>query len=138
MKIVTKDKWVWMPHPAHFIMSDWCRFTLATKIGKYIVSTVGELVPDETVREIHCQVMGIKLEGKGDARLVDFMKKAGFQELGYNRIYETMVFKCRKDSKNLCCGWTIMVDKCVDSDGYTDAVSARKGHMKYCRKWSKR
>lgn len=127
-----------MPHPAHFICSDSCRFVLATKIGKYIVSTVGEYVPDEPIRQIHCDVRGIKLEGRGDARLAGYMKKVGFQELGFDRTYETMVFKSRRDKEDLCCGYRIVVSEQVDFRGYKDAVEARKGHYYFCNKWAKK
>lgn len=136
--MISKEKWVWLPHPAHFICSDSCRFVLATKVGRYIVSTVGEYVPDEPVREIHCQVYGIKLVGMGYARLADYMKKVGYQELGVARTYETMVFKCVKDRENKCCGWKISALEQLDFSGYNNPEQARKGHYMLCNKWSKK
>lgn len=50
------SSWEWYGHPAHFICGDKCRFHLATKVGKYLVSTVGELWPERRVREIHAEV----------------------------------------------------------------------------------
>lgn len=55
-----KEDWIWMPHPAHFICSDHCRFVLATYVGGYIVSTVGEHVPDSATREIIAESRGVK------------------------------------------------------------------------------
>ena len=52
---VTKDKWVWMGHAGHFICGHDCRFHMATRVGKYLVSTVGELWPSRAVREIHAK-----------------------------------------------------------------------------------
>ncbi len=89
---MSKADWVWMPHPAHFICARDCRFHLATKVGDFIVSTVGELLPDSAVREIYAECRSITLEGEGDARLTDWMTKAGYEDIGYQRKYETMVF----------------------------------------------
>jgi len=132
---ITKDKWVWMPHAGHFICSDKCQFHLNTRVGKYIISTVGEYLPDSQVREILAECRGIKLDGKGDAREYDWKKKAGWEELGYNRTYETMVFKS-KNSNHKCCPWEIKSGAEIDMDGYKDADSAYKGHLELCNKYS--
>lgn len=105
-----KDKWIFMPHPAHFILSDRCRFVLATYVGGYIISTVGELL--------------VRPEDKE------------YGNVGFNRKYETMVFKSEK-SEEKCCPFTIKVEDNVQTEGYNTAEEARKGHMKLCNKWSK-
>jgi hypothetical protein len=128
--------WVWMPHPAHLIVSRDCRFHLATNVGKYIVSTVGEYLPDGPIRELLAESRGIRIEGRGDARLADYMKKIGFEELGANRLYETMVFKSAPSQED-CCPFELVSGE-VDSGGYTTAGEAYLGHMGLCRKWSKR
>jgi len=140
---VGKDKWVWMPHPAHFICSYDCKFVLATKVGKYIISTVGEYFPDAPIREIMATSRGVKLEGIGDARRHDFMKKIGFEELGIGRLYETMVFKAVKSSvkgKNACpaCPFQISSGSDLDFMGYKTSKEAYEGHMKMCKKWAKK
>lgn len=142
-KKITRDKWIWMPHPAHFICSHDCKFVMATKVGKYIVSTVGEYFPDAPIREINVECRGIKLEGKGDARRANYMQKLGFEDIGYNRKYETMVFKAQSFKKKypketeICCPFAIIVSKNTDSNGYNKASDAFKGHYKMCDKWSK-
>lgn len=100
-----------MPHPAHFIGGFYCKFRLATYVGKYIVSTVGEMVSD-----------------------VDSLD---FKEIGLDRLYETMVFKARK-SKHKCCPYEIIVSDEMDSMGYNNVDSATKGHLKMCLKWSRK
>ena len=134
---MTKDKWVWMPHAGHLIVSRDCRFHLATYVGKCVVSTVGEYLPDETVREIHCQVRHIQLEGRGDYRLADFLRKVGYMEIGADRKYETMVFKAEPASEALeqCCPWRMESGENLDFDGYNDPVEAFKGHLAMCEKW---
>jgi len=131
-----KDKWIWMPHPGHFICGFDCRFRLTTYVGKYIVSTVGELFPDSQVREICAKSRGIILNGIGDERKYDYMDKIGYEEIGINRKYETMVFKAKK-SEDKCCPWRMTSGE-LDFEGYNDPGDAFKGHMKLCLKWSKK
>jgi len=135
--MITKDKWIWMPHPAHFICAEDCKFFLATKIGKYIVSTVGEYFPDAPIREIFAESRKIKLEGMGDARRADYMKKIGFEKIGFGRLYETMVFIARKSPECNVCPFVIASSSYVDFYGYKTPEEAYKGHMKLCNKYSK-
>ena len=105
---MNRDKWVWMPHPGHFIGSQDCKFFLNTYIGGYIVSTVGEYLPDS---------------------------QNGYKRVGCNRKYETMVFKAMK-SKHKCCPYEMKNAEEIDFDGYNTAEDAFKGHYKMCKKWS--
>lgn len=115
-----KDKWIWMPHPAHLCVGNECQFHLSTYIGGYIVSTVGEWWPDSQVREIFASVRG----------------KFGFKEIGFDRLYETAVFKAKK-SKQKCCPWTVSNYSEFEMVGYNSAEDAYKGHMRMCEKYSK-
>ena len=134
---MTRESWVWMPHPAHFICASYWKFFLATYVGGYIVTTVGEMLPDAPVREIIAESRGVALKGQGDARLADYMKKIGYEDLGYERKYETMVFKAMvRVDPNQCCPFVIDGEE-VDFSGYNDAVSAKNGHYLLCEKWSK-
>ena len=130
-------KWAWMPHAGHFICAKYCRFHLNTYVGGYIVSTVGEYVPDSEVREIFATARGISLEGRGDERLADYMEKIGYEELGYQRLYETMVFKAKK-SDNKCCPYTASNWMEEDTEGYNTAEDAYKGHLRMCKKWGRK
>lgn len=134
---MTQDKWVWMPHPGHFICGDDCRFRLNTYVGSYLVSTVGELLSDSRVREILAKSRGVKIEGRGDAWDRDYMAKIGFDDIGCGRKYETMVFKAKK-SKQKCCPWEQVDGSSLDFASYNSPEDARKGHMKLCKKWSKK
>ena len=140
-----KDKWIWMPHSAHLIVGDKCQFHLATYVGKYIVSTVGEYWNERLVREIHAEIVDKEWLSKnkhlkGDEFDSVYFKRFGFEEIGCDRKYETMVFKAekRKGKEWQCCPFKIIVEENVDMKGYNDAVSATKGHMKLCDKWSKK
>lgn len=128
------NKEIWMPHPAHFICAFDCRFHLATYVNGVIVSTVGEYFPDAPVREINARHLGIVLKGIGDERKYDYMKRIGFDEIGYNRKYETMVFKAVK-SKSKCCPYEIVVSEDLDCDYYNESEDAFKGHYKILTKY---
>lgn len=139
---MTKDKWIWMPHAGHLIVGDHCWFHLNTYVGKHIVSTVGEWWPERISREIHAEVHNLKWFDENRHRRGDdfdhaYRKKFGFMEIGYNRIYETMVFEAIK-TEDECCPYRQESGSEVDFDSYNDAGEAREGHMKMCKKWSKR
>lgn len=132
------NDWIWMPHPGHFICSRDCRFHLNTKAGHFIVSTVGEYLPDAPIREILASTRGITLGGIGDARLRSYMEKIGYEDLGFERKYETMVFPALK-SDTECCPFTADYGSGeLEMQGYNDAGSAYAGHMDLCRKWAKK
>ena len=140
---VTKDKWIWMPHPAHFICSHDCKFFLATKVGKYIISTVGEYWPDQVVRRIHAEIHDPKWHKennhrKGDDYDHEYMKRFGYEEIGWNRKYETMVFRAIKTPENGCkaCPYVIESGSNIDEAHYNEPEDAYKGHMKMCRKFA--
>lgn len=100
-----KNDEVWMPHAAHLIVGDECRFHLATYVNGFIVSTVGEYVHDGKRRTI-----------------------------GRNRFYETMVFVARPGT-GTCCPWVQADGQDVDFEGYNDAGAAREGHMRMVEKY---
>lgn len=132
-----KENWVWMPHPGHFIGAKDCKFFMSTYVGKYIVSTVGEYFPDSRAREIYAQSRGIVLEGLGDERDFDYMKRVGYEEIGYGRTYETMVFNAVKSpDKDTCCPWRQESGRELDFDGYKTPEAAYAGHLAMCKKWA--
>lgn len=137
-----KSDWIWMPHAAHFICGKDCQFHLATFVGNFIVSTVGELWSDQDVRRIHAEVHDPEWYRKnknlkGDYFDAAYMKKFGFRNIGHGRKYETMVFVAEK-SKEKCCPFIQESGNNLDFEGYNSAESAMKGHMKMCKKWARR
>lgn len=137
---IPESEWKWYGLAAHFICGDRCQFHLATTIGGYLVSTIGAMLSDSSVREINAKVRGIELEGKGDAREADYMQKLGFENIGAWGKYETMVFPwngttCDNDECNFGarCG-SPMPSSYHDVDGerYDSAADAAAGHYKYC------
>lgn len=134
-----KERWVWMPHAGHFILGHMCRFCLSTYVGKYIVSTVGEYVPDSAVRRINVQARGDKEPPIVDPGEFEYLKRYGFDEIGCGRTYETMVFKAKKAPKKVkCCPYIMISGTEQDFKGYNTAADAYEGHLRMCRKWSKK
>lgn len=136
----------WFGHAAHFICGRDCRFHLATLVnGKWLVSTVGELWPSRSTREIHASVrdprwLAQNIAKKGDDFDHAYMQRFGYDEIGCDRKYETMVFKAgaRCKSKTCGCGLPAIASSELDFLGYNDAKSATKGHMKLVKKWGAR
>lgn len=137
--MIDEKEWVWMPHAVHFIFGDECRFRLNTRVGDYIISTVGEYLPDAPVREILAQCRKIDLEGIGDERVSNYMKKIGCEDIGFNRKYETMVFYSKPSENNdSCCPWEAVRSAELDMIGYSDPGEAYRGHLEMCRKFAHR
>lgn len=137
---MAKENWIWMPHPGHFICASECKFFLTTYVNGYIVSTVGEYFPDAPVREIIAECRGVNLVGQGDARRRDYFKKIGFEPIGSERLYETMVFKAeRAQETETCCPYRAIHDEesNLDFDSYNKPEDAFKGHMEMCEKWDR-
>lgn len=119
---MTEEDWIWMPHPGHFCASYDCRFILNTYVNGYVISTVGEWVPDS--------------RRKGE-------REESFETIGLGRLYETVVFKAKKneDLEHQCCPYLADLDSDnfeLDFKGYNDPTLAFKGHYDLCDKWSKK
>lgn len=136
--MIPQSEWRWFGHAGHLIVGNDCRFHLATQIGDFLVSTVGEWLPDSQVREIHASVRGVQLEGRGDAREADFLQKMGYIEIGFGRIYETMVFRIGDvcHAPGCSCGLPKTKGSHLEMDGYNTAGAATLGHMELCRKYA--
>lgn len=68
-----QDKWEWFGTPGHFCSPQRCQFHMTTRVGKYLISSVGEYFSN-----------GIPLGG---------WEWKDLEEVGLGRKYETMVFK---------------------------------------------
>ncbi len=137
----TDIAWQWFGNAGHFICGQYCRFHLCTLVnGKYLVSTVGQYFPDANVREVLAESRGFNLKERGDAREYEWLEKnGGYEAIGYNRLYETMVFRV-KDGKFCDCGCNLprIIPSELDMESYNDARAASEGHMRLCKKWSER
>lgn len=135
---IPESEWKWFGTAGHFICGQWCRFHLCTQVGNYLVSTVGQYFPPEGVREILAEKRGITLEGRGEYREADYLIKVGFEDIGYKRKYETMVFAA---------GPTCTVPECecgmpttngyeIDFAGANTTKEAMEMHVRLCRKFA--
>lgn len=143
---MSKEKWIWMGHPGHLCIASQCQFRLNTYVNGYIVSTVGEYWPGEEIaksllklrvsrknlyKKVSVELVENLLKLKGDAFVQAYISSLGFEEIGWQRVYETMVFKAIK-SENSCCPYEADVSEEIYMGGYNDSKSAMKGHYKAC------
>jgi hypothetical protein len=138
---IPRAEWEWFGHAGHFICARWCQFHLCTKVGGFLVSTVGEYWPDRTVREIHArctdpQWLDENRNLKGDYFDSAYMKRFGFKEIGCDRKYETMVFKAgaRCAAIDCGCGLPSINGSALETGCYNDAGAAARGHFELCEK----
>jgi hypothetical protein len=119
------NDWQWFGNAAHLCVGQYCRFHLATKVGDYLVSTVGEYVhPRHSGGSERTESIWLKQNWPGE-------------DVGFGRKYETMVFMAGKpcDAKGCNCGMPESNGRELDFRGYNTAREATEGHMELCRKW---
>lgn len=138
------NDWKWFGNAGHFICSRNCQFHLCTQVKCYLVSTVGQLWLDRSSREIHASVYDPKwlsqnIHLKGDNFDDEYMKKFGYEEIGYGRLFETMVFKAGKpcSDEKCACGLPEIEGYELDSAAYNTTKDATAGHLEMCKKWEK-
>jgi hypothetical protein len=134
-----REQWEWFGSAGHLIVASECRFHLCTKVGPWLVSTVGEWLPDSSSWSIYTDSRGVTLEGRGDARRADFLNKVGFIEIGLGR-YETMVFPLsdkRCTVEDCDCGMPVVSEWSeLDTDSYNLRGDAERGHYAMCERWA--
>lgn len=144
MARIPESEWKWFGNAGHLIVAAWCRFHMCTQIGDYMVSTVGEYWPDRVSREIHARIHDPKwLEQygilKGDNFDAKYMERFGYETIGCDRTFETLVFKAGKpcNSETCNCGLPYPSDWGeLEANGYNTAGDATRGHMAMCEKWA--
>jgi len=110
----------WFGSAGHFICGQWCRFHLATQVGPWLVSTVGDFHSIGQMRD------------KGE--------RTESEEIGFGRKYETMFFRAGPPctSATCSCGLPTTSGVELDMDGYQTAGEATKGHYAMLDKWRNR
>lgn len=127
---IPMSKWEWFGKPGHYICAEWCRFHLTTVVGKYVVSTVGELVhPSDS--------------GGSEATEMEWMAKNWpGADVGSNRKYETMVFlvgkRCRRKECGKCGHPELKNARELDANVYNTRGDAQRGHLEMCERWAKK
>ena len=117
--------WTWYGNAGHFICGRWCRFHLTTKVGLWLVSTVGEYVHPRHSRSERAEAEWLTTNFPGE-------------DIGYERKYETMVFLAGAPcaAKGCGCGLPQISGQELDMRGYMTGGDARAGHMELCNAWS--
>lgn len=141
-----RSNWVFMGHPAHFIGAKDCKFFIATNVGDYIVSTIGEWFPDREIRRSDLQWImktGSQQEIKLAKRIYDlqgidfdneYYDAYGLREIGHNRTYETLVFESMPAYN--CCPYVPKTFEEKDFIGSNSAKEATKNHYYLCNRYS--
>ena len=124
--VVTPDQWEWFGTSGHFICGEWCRFHLCTKVGRFLVSTVGAYVP---------------LHRSGGSEISEakwLSKNWPGERIGCDRFYETMVFEAgeRCQDPRCDCGMPTIITDDLDFLGYNSPRDATNGHMQLRKKWA--
>ena len=135
--MIEVQDWKWFGNAGHFICASHCRFHLTTLIGGWMVSTVGEYLPDSTTRETIARVRGNPIVGRGDEGECEFLEKFGFEKLGSFGTFETMVFTAAPCTEEDCpCGGFPAPTSWVSAESlrYDSAADATKGHYAFCMK----
>lgn len=122
------EKWQWFGTAGHFICSKWCRFHITTKVGRYLISTVGEYVhPSHSAGSEQAEAKWLADNWPGE-------------DIGCDRKYETMVFIAGKACMEHRCGRcglpSLRTANEIEGAGYNTAGDATRGHMKLCRKYA--
>jgi len=125
-KAIPQTEWEWFGNHGHFICGRWCRFHLCTKVGKYLISTVGEYV--------HAK------HSQGSEQIDTAWVKDNYpgKDIGAGRKYETMVFlageRCRIEECG--CGLPKIIFPELYMLGYNKAGCAAAGHLKACKEFA--
>ena len=127
MKRINEKDWIWFGTHAHFICGHWCRFHMATQVGKYLISTVGEYISPRN---------------SGGSELAEtewWNKNWPGEDVGGGCKYETMVFMAGKQckAKECGCGLPELAGPELESNRCMTRKQAMKGHMKLCNKYAK-
>lgn len=125
---IPESEWEWFGDAAHFICGRWCRFHLATKVGDYLVSTVGAYVHPR--------------HGGGNEQKEHLWLEENWpgEDIGLDRKYETMVFLAGERCAVPRCRCRIpsATGGGLDGRGYDTAGEAASGHLELCLVYSQK
>jgi len=107
---IPESEWVWYGFAGHFIGGKDCAYHLCTRIGGYLISTVGMYYPGLS-RGASPTPIGA----------------------GKDAILETYVFRCDGEDSD---GNPITGLNEIDSERYADSMEAERGHCRYCEKYA--
>jgi hypothetical protein len=103
---IPKDEWKWYGFPGHHVLSERCAYHLQTRVGDWVVSTVGAFFP------AHDKKMDTVGPGPAD-------------------FYETIVKSCSGEDEH---GNPLTDDGYFDQRYYADSHDAEQGHYEFCER----
>ena len=111
---IPRAKWEWFGYPGHFICAAQCRFRLCTKVGNYLISTVGDMLDSCT-------------------------EKRDTIGAGPDDFFETYVFKGGPRCNVASCGCEqpSIDGHEIDGERCATAGEAQALHLKYCEKYAR-
>lgn len=112
---IPESKWRWFGMAGHFICGSDCLHHMATKVGKYLISTVGEM-------------RRRRPDGSWSSP----------EEIGSGRTFETMVFKLAGGECGCGCGLPSIIPSEIDFLPANDHKTADANHLKLCRKYARK
>ncbi len=140
-----KGDWKWFGNAGHFICANHCRFHMTTQVGPWLVSTVGQYWPERGSREIHAKIydpgwLATNIHLKGDTFDAAYFERFGYEEIGCDRKFETMVFEAGEPCTfaECACGLPKISGHELAFNSYNRADAATKGHLALCEKFSTR
>ena len=106
---IEKEDWVWYGHACHLVVGRRCAYHLGTRVGEYLISTVGAFHPSHNSE----------------------METIGSGEDDY---YETMIFEC--DGEDEHGNPNIISWSEIGVIRYGTSEEAKEGHHILCNKYS--
>lgn len=126
MANIPSSEWKWYGNAAHFICGKWCRFHMATEVGPWLISTVGEMVhPSDS--------------GAHERTEEEYLDKNPLgKEVGYGRLFETYVFEITGHCTDGKCGCGLPIfDGCeTEGRGSNTRADATRIHREMCEKYA--
>lgn len=109
--MIPHSEWKWYGYAGHLVVGSRCAFHLSTRIGGYLVSTVGHYLPKH----------------KDDPEPIG---------AGSYSMFETFVFRCGGDDVN---GDPIILNLTpVDSTRYATSKEAEDWHYVFCDRYARK
>jgi len=106
---------------------------------------MGEYAPPRDVQRIRAEArdpawLRENEHFRGDAWDYAYLDRFGYEEVGHNRSYETMVFPAGPPcwTETCSCGLPSQDGAAEDMRGYNSAREATEGHMSMCEKYAER
>lgn len=103
-----KSDWVWYGYAGHLCVGKRCAYHLCTRVGGFLVSTVGHYLPD-----------GKTMETIGS---------------GADAYFETMVFPCDGEEPSGDPNITSLQE--LECERYAKSLDAERGHRAMCEKYA--